>query len=464
MGDQDTLGGFPRELFQERRDRALEALGQGAMVLPAASPLLRTGDSELPYRPDSELFYLTGFTEPGALLVLRGFADEDRSVLFVQPRSPKEERWTGPRLGPQGAKERVGVDRARSVDELAGGLPELLDGADRIHFRLGAHPAVEPLVVQALRKARARGARKGTGPRGVVDPGEILDDLRLLKSPEEIQALREAARVTALGVRRGLEAAGPGTGEWEIQAVVEATFRREGAQGPAFATIVGSGPNACVLHYVANSRKTREGDLVLVDAGAEVRMYAGDMSRTFPVSGRFSPEQRALYEVVEAARARGVAAVAPGSPVARVHDAAVRALVEGLVELGVLEGDPEELQEGKAYRPFFPHQTSHWLGLNAHDPGDYARAGDARTLEPGMVVTVEPGLYLAHDWALEEEAGPDDPDEEGSPPPVVEAALAPFLGMGIRIEDTVLVTPEGPEVLTTGVPSDPEALEQMLRD
>jgi Xaa-Pro aminopeptidase len=444
MTPSDGSKGFPGELFAARVERVLEGLGGGAMVLPAAPLLLRAGDSELPYRPDSELFYLTGFSEPGAVLVLRAFAEESRVVLFVQPRDPKEELWSGPRLGPEAAGELPGVGEARPATDLASDLPGLLDGADRVHFRLGTHPAVEPLVLAALRKARARGAREGTGPRGVVDPGEILDELRLRKSPEEVHALREAGRITALGIRRAMEAARPGAGEWELEALVESTFRLEGAMGPAFATIVGSGPNACVLHYVANRRRTEEGDLVLLDAGAEVRMYAGDATRTFPVSGRFTPEQRAVYEVVEEARTRAVEALRPGATVATSHEAALRVLVEGLMDLGVLAGDREELAAEEAYKPWFPHRTSHWIGLNTHDPGDYARDGSSRVLEAGMVLTVEPGLYFP-------------PVDESSEDPA-----ARFRGTGIRIEDTVLVTAGGPEILTADLPSDPGAVEALV--
>jgi len=463
MDDEWLFEGFPTDLFGKRRERVLGELGRGAMVLPAAPLLLLTGDSELPYRPDSELFYLTGFGEPGALLVLRGFADEERSILFVRPRSPDEELWSGPRLGPERVVEEVGVDAARSMTDLASELPRLLAGADRVHFRLGAHPSVEPLVVEAVRQARARGSRKGTGPRGVVDPGEILDELRLRKSPEEVEALREAARITGLGVRRAMKAAAPGMGEWELEAVVESTFRRERARGPAFGTIVGSGSNACVLHYVANTRRMEGGDLVLLDAGAEVRMYAGDMSRTFPVSGRFGPEQKDVYQVVEAARARAVETVRAGATVEEVHSSAVMALMDGLLALEILEGDPEELIGIGAHKPFFPHRTSHWLGLNAHDPGDYVRDGASRILEAGMVLTVEPGLYfpprdagVGDRGASDEARGTEEVGEGGRDD------AAPFRGIGVRVEDTVLVTADGPEILTADVPSELGAVEEMV--
>lgn len=447
MGGSEAFEGFPKALFKERRRRVLEELGSGAMVLPAAPILHRTGDSELRYRADSELFYLTGFTEPEAVLVLRGFADEDRSVLFVRPRDDKAERWTGSRVGPERVPSLYGVDSARMFAQLGDCLPALLAGADRVFFRIGRDGAAERGVVQALEAARTKGQREGTGPRTVVDPGEILDELRLRKDAKEIAAMRAAASVTAAAVREGIDRVGPGIGEWEVEAEVEAGFRRRGASGPAFPTIVGSGPNACTLHYVLNSRRMEAGDLVLIDAGAERRMYSGDISRTVPVSGRFSSEQADVYRVVEEARTRAVAAVAPGVPFEKVHRAALGALVEGLIELGVLAGDSQSLIEKKAQEPYFPHRTSHWLGLDTHDVGSYAKDGVSRSLEPGMVLTVEPGLYFP---GLTPGSKPG--SKKGSP----------FAGIGIRIEDDVLVTEGGREVLTAELPTGPDEISALV--
>ncbi len=442
-GGGGLFQGFSAERFRERRDRVLEALGDGAMVLPAASLLRRAGDSELRYRPDSELFYLTGFTEPGALLLLRGFVDEARSILFVRPRDDKAERWTGARMGPDPVSERMGVDEGRSIEGLWEALPGLLSGADRVFHRLGAHPRIDALIVTALRTARARGARRGIGPRAVEDPGEILDELRLRKDSEEIEALREAASITVEGFRSALPLVTPGLGEWELEAALEAAFRRARAAAPSFATIVGSGTNACVLHYTENASRMREGELVLVDAGAERRMYAGDVTRTVPVSGAFSASQADVYRAVEEARRTAVEAAAPGVPVEEVHQSAVRTLIQGLIDLGVLAGDPEELLEAEAHTPYFPHRTCHWLGLNTHDPGDYVRQGEPRRLEPGMVLTVEPGLYFP-------------PPERGAGP------TGAFSGIGIRIEDDVLITEEGREVLTAGLPTGVEEIERLV--
>lgn len=435
------LGGFAPTTFEARRQRILEGLGRDAMVLPAAPVVRAPQGAEYPYRPDPELFYVTGMVQPEAVAVLRGHADDERFVLFVRPRDEEAELWSGPRMGPERAGELFGADAAWPVTELEERLPGLLAGADVVHYRLGAAPRVETLVGRALERARGRGARKGTGPRGVLDPGGVLDPLRLVKEEAELDRLRQAAAITARAHRDAMGMAGPGLGEWELQASLEATFRRNGAEGPAYGTIVASGENACVLHYVENRKRLEEGDLVLVDAGASFGMYAADITRTFPASGRFSPEQRVVYEVVEEARRRAVEAARPGATIADVHRAAQETLVEGLVEMGVLDGPPEAALDQEDHKPFFPHQTSHWLGLDVHDPGDYASGEEPRVLEPGMVFTVEPGLYF---------------------PPGGAAYEGPFSGIGVRIEDDVAVTAEGCEILTAEVPTEPAAVEELV--
>ncbi len=403
--------------------------------------LRRSRDTEHRYRPDSELFYLTGCTEPGVVALLRGGETGERFVLFVPGRDPKAELWSGPRLGPEEAGARFGADAVYPSEELGKRLADLLSGARRIFFRLGADARLEGLVVGALQHARSRGARKGTGPREVTDPGEILDELRLRKDPEEIALIRRAATLTAAAFGEVLPGIIPGMGEWEVESLLESAFRRAGATGPAFPTIVGSGANACVLHYSANASPLESGALVLLDGGAEVELYAGDVTRTVPASGRFTPEQRAAYQVVLSAREAALRAIRPGAPVAGVHEAAVRELTLGLVELGVLSGSVEELVRERAFEPFFPHQTSHWLGLDVHDPGDYARAGESRPLEPGMVLTVEPGLYFG--------------SSNGSLP-------VPLRGVGIRVEDDILVTGAGWESLTAALPVAADELEAIM--
>jgi len=455
------MHGFSPATFHRRRSAVLARLGQGAMVLPSAPRLYRAGDSELPYRPDSELFYLSGWIEPDAVLVLRGFADEGRCILFVAPRDPRAEQWTGVRMGPAAAAEVLGLPPAdvRPLERLATELPGLLHGADLVHARLGEARGLGEDVgavalrgtLSALAVARARGSKTGTGPRGVVDPGGILDELRLFKDAEEVAALREAAQASMAGFNALFDALASGLStEAEAEAELLRGFRRTGASGPSYAPIVASGVHACILHYAENRGPLNAGDLLLVDAGAEVRLYAGDITRTVPVSGRFTPAQRDLYQVVEAARATAVEACRPGRTLASVHEAASLALARGLVELEVLRGDPEELAAGEALQPFFPHRTSHWLGLNTHDPGDQVVDGKPRVLEAGMVLTVEPGLYLPPDGLF------------GGPPLSQPDLAADFRGLGIRIEDDILVTEGEPENLTAGLPTDPDALEARL--
>ncbi len=444
MAPLDPLDGIPATVFDGRRASVLRALGRGVMVLPAAPLLYRSRDTEVPYRADSELFWTTGATEAGTVAVLVG-GDEPRSLLFVRERDAEAELWSGPRLGPDGASQRFGMAETYPLSELDFRLPGLLLAGNRIHFRLGRHAALDRVVVEALAEARARGARRGTGPRGVVDPGEILDELRLVKDAWEVERLRAAAALSVEAHREGIAAIRPGAGEWEVQAAVEAVLRRGSGSGPGYETIVGSGPNACVLHYVANGRVIGDDDAVLLDAGAEVRLYQGDITRTYPAGGAFTDRQRALYEIVEAARAAAVAGVTPGTTVGDVHRTAVRVIVDGLVDLGILSGRAEELVEQEAHRPFFPHQTSHWLGLDVHDVGDYTKEGASRPLEPGMALTVEPGIYV---------------------PPGQEGAAAPWAGIGVRIEDDVLVTGGGHENLTAALPTragDVEALARELR-
>jgi Xaa-Pro aminopeptidase len=421
----------PRDVLERRRKSARAQLGSGVLVLPAAPAQVRSRDEEWPPYPDRELFHLTGVAEPEALAVLTG-GEESRFVLFVRDRDAEAELWTGPRLGPEGAMERFAPDECHPLTSLGEVLPPLLRGADAIFFRLGRRDQVEAHVLGALAWARGRGARTGTGPRSVVDPGEILDALRVVKDEHELALLRRAADITVEGHRAALAHAKPGVGEWAVEAAVDAAFRAAGGAGAGFETIVGSGPNACVLHYRDNASVIAEGSLVLVDAGAEYGLYNGDVTRTFPAGGRFSPEQRDVYEVVDAARRAAIGSIAPGVAVADVHAAATRVLVEGLVTLGVLSGSADELIEREEHKPFYPHQTSHWLGLDVHDAGDYACAGASRALEPGMVLTVEPGLYFG--------AG----RTEGP---------AGLVGIGVRIEDDVVVTPDGCDVLTAGVPT-----------
>lgn len=411
------------------------------MVLPAAPIQLSSRDSERPYVPDRELWYAAGLVEPETVAVLVG-GDESRLVVFARPRDPVAELWSGPRLGPEGAGERSGADEVYPIGEFTERLPDLIGRGDSVHYRIGRSDDVERTVFGAARRGRARGQRTGGGPRAIVDPGEILDELRLRKSAAEIDAIRHACRITVEGHKSGAAAIAPEVGEWEVEAAVDGAFRAAGAGGPGFETIVGSGPNGCVLHYVANGDRIGSDALVLVDAGAEVGFYNGDVTRTWPASGRFTPAQRAVYEIVEEARRAAIAEAKPGVTIGRVHETASTVIAQGLIDLGVLEGSLSDVLEEARHRAFFPHQTSHWLGLDVHDPGDYARDGASRTLEEGMVFTVEPGIYFGP-GALEE--GGDD-----------------FAGIGVRIEDDVVITRDGAEVLTAGLPTAADDVEAFL--
>jgi Xaa-Pro aminopeptidase len=445
--DANPFTPFPSDVFVARRRTLFERLGAASMVLPAAPHRRRSRDTDYPYRPDSELFWVTGITAPDAVAVLRGHADEQRFVVFVRERDPEAETWSGPRMGPERAREAYGADAAYPIGEMAARLPSLLNGSGSVAFRLEEDARGYDEVLEALRVARMRGGRRGTGPRAVVDPGEFLDDLRLRKDTHELDRMRAAARLTVAAFREVAPRLRAGTGEWEIQGLLDGAFRAGGGDGPAYETIVGSGPNACVLHYVRNDRRLLTGESVLIDAGASVGLYAADLTRTFPVDGRFTSAGRDVYQVVDEARRAAIEAVRPGARVSDVHEAAVAVIRDGLLELGLGPIETGAERDGSAARhaTWFPHQTSHWLGLDVHDVGDYARGGESRVLEPGMVLTVEPGLYF-----------PATADLSGR------GAPADLAGIGVRIEDDILVTSDGHENLTSDFPTDPDEIAALV--
>jgi Xaa-Pro aminopeptidase len=407
--------------FQARRARVLNELGEhSAMILPAAPEIVVGRDTELRYVPDPDLWYLTGYDQPEAVAVLSPAADE---------------RWTGPREDVEAAGERVGADAVHPVDELEDRLPSMLRETDRIFFRLGTAPGhVENLVLDLLASGRAARQRSGRGPAELADPGLVLDEMRLIKGPAEIDAIRDAVAITVEAFRHGLGGVRAGAGEWEVEATVDAAFRRSGAAGPAFATIAASGANATILHYTDNHRVMQTGELLLLDAGAHHGGYNADLTRTVPVDGRFAGPTLDVYQAVLNAHESALDAVTPGATVSDVHQAALRQLVSAMLDLGVLDGELDALLEDEdAWKPFFPHRTSHWLGLDVHDVGPYAHHGHSRALEPGMVLTIEPGLYVAA--------------STGAPPHL--------RGIGVRIEDDVLVTADGHDVLSADLPTHP---------
>jgi Xaa-Pro aminopeptidase len=440
-----AAGSIGAEDFLRRRERLLEQVGDGVVVLAAAPELIKSRDTEIPYRQNSDFFYLTGFLEPDAVAVLTPHDPEHRFTLFVRPRDPARESWTGVRAGVEGARERFGADAAYPVDELDEKLTDLVEPGDALWYSvLGDGGEMDRRMLGLLAGFRGTRARSGKGPWDVRDPAQLLDRMRLVKEPGELALMREAAELSARGHLAAMRAGRPGVGEWEIQALLEQIFRAHAADsGTAFPVIVGSAENGTILHYTTNARRIGQDELVLVDAGAEVGLYCGDITRVFPASGRFTAPQRAVYDVVLRALEAGIAAVRPGAAFSDVHEASRRVLVEGMIALGLLEGEVDAIiEEEKPFKRFFMHNTSHWLGLDVHDAGGYRdTGGDPLLLAPGMVLTVEPGLYI--------------PAEDDVP-----EALR---GIGIRLEDDVLVTEDGHEVLTRGVPVDPDQVERICR-
>jgi len=433
---RSMLTELPPIPFSDRRARLAERIGDGALVLPAARERVRSRDTMHGYSPDRDLYYLTGLAEPDACAVFVGDGNGGmRFELFVRDRDPLAELWNGPREGPEATGERLGADAAHSITALGPTLDNLLSGVSRIFFQLDTHPSVEPHVLRALNRFRAMGNRGKGGPVELVEPGVLLNPMRLRKGPTELARMREAARITVAAFDEVVSHAHPGMGEWEIEGRLNGAFRAGGGGGPAYGTIVGSGSNATVLHYIQNQDVIDPGRLVLVDAGADFDFYAADITRTFPIDGVFDDAQREIYEIVNRARAAAIEVIRPGASLASVHEAALAVLRGGLEALGLLQIDDEP----DAIKAWYPHRTSHWLGLDVHDVGDYARDGESILLEAGMVLTVEPGLYF----------GPAAMEQGG-------AGAERFEGIGVRIEDDIVVTPEGHENLTSGAPTDPD--------
>jgi Xaa-Pro aminopeptidase len=411
-------------------------------IFLGAGLVTRSRDTQYPFRQDSDFWYLTGFDHPNATALLRTDGGP-AFTLFVEPRDRDLETWTGYRPGVEGARCDYEADEAYPNTELLTRLPELLRGARRVFHVLGRSAAIDAKITETLEELRLR-SRQGVEPaEAIVDPRSIVHPMRLFKEPAELDVMRRAADISREAHEQAARLAWPGTYEYELEAAIEYTFRRRGARGAAYTTIVGGGRNATVLHYVRNDQKLRESELVLVDAGAELDGYASDVTRTLPIGGRFSGPGRAVYEVVLAAQAAALACCRPGSTLPAVHDAALRTLVAGLLDLGLLAGDPAELVAREAYKPYYMHNTSHWLGLDVHDVGSYRVGGEPRVLEPGLVFTVEPGLYVPAD------------DEK---------ADARFRGIGVRIEDDVVVTADAHENLTAAIPKDPDELEALVAD
>lgn len=427
--------------YQERRSRLANRMGAGVAVIPTAPERPRNRDSLYPYRFDSYFYYLTGFPEPEAVLVLVADGGGVKSLLFCRDKNEEREIWDGFRYGPDGAREAFGFDEAHSITRLDEMMPGLLADQPYLFFDLGADPSWDTRVVGWLNAVRAEVRNGVTAPEGIRDVRALLDDMRLIKDAHELATLRRAADISGAAHRRAMRATAPGRREYEIEAELLYEFRRQGAQAPAYTPIVAGGARACVLHYVANDAVLEEGSLLLIDAGCELDGYAADITRTFPVNGRFGPAQKDCYQIVLAAQAAAMERVRPGCCWNEPHEAALRVLAQGMLDLGLLKGSLDAVLESGAYKRFYMHKTGHWLGMDVHDAGDYKRGGQWRRLEPGMVLTVEPGLYIR-------------------PAGDVPEAL---WNIGIRIEDDVCVTEAGCEILTSATPKTVAEIEDWMR-
>ncbi|WP_405423352.1 Xaa-Pro aminopeptidase [Pantoea stewartii] len=430
------------ETFQQRRQALLAKMVPGSAALIFAAPeVTRSNDSEYPFRQNSDFWYFTGFNEPEALLVLiKSDENHNHSVLFNRVRDLTAEIWFGRRLGQEAAPAKLGVDRALPWNDIGEQLHLLLNGLDEVYHAQGLYPDADKLVFSALDKLR-RGFRQNlSAPASLTDWRPWVHEMRLFKSPEEIAILRRAGEISALAHTRAMQACRPGLYEYHLEGEIHHEFNRHGARFPSYNTIVGSGENGCILHYTENECELRDGDLVLIDAGCEWQGYAGDITRTFPVNGKFSPAQRAVYNIVLKSLETALSRFRPGVSIREVNDEVVHIMVTGLVELGVLQGEVDALIAEDAHRKFFMHGLSHWLGLDVHDVGHYGTPSRDRILEPGMVITIEPGLYIAPDADVPVE----------------------YRGIGIRIEDDIVITETGNENLTDSVVKDPDAIEALM--
>lgn len=419
----------------------MRMMGKDAIaILPAAPVRHRNSDVEYAYRQDSNFHYLTAFPEPESVAVLVPGREQAEYVLFVRDRDPDREAWDGSRSGTEGATRRYGADDAFPISDIDEILPGLLEHRSRVYYTMGIHHDFDQRVVGWVNTLRAQARQGAQTPQEFVALDHLLHDMRLYKSRSELDNMRRAARVSVDAHLRAMRLCRPGLREYEIEAELIHEFRRHDAE-TSYLPIVGSGRNACVLHYRDNDAELQAGDLLLIDAGCEVGSYAADITRTIPVNGRYSPEQRAVYEVVLEAQRAAIARVKPGNHWNDPHDAAVRAITQGLVRLGLLRGKPAALIRSGAYRRFFMHRTGHWLGMDVHDVGDYKVGGEWRVLEPGMALTIEPGIYI---------------------PAGSKGVARRWWNIGVRIEDDVVVTREEPEVLTAGLPKDPDEIEKVM--
>lgn len=437
--------GIDRQEYRQRRQELMSKIGGGTAIFRSAPMATMHNDVEYTYRQESSFYYLTGFNEPEAVAVFAPHHEEHHYILFVLPKDPEKETWTGYRCGIEAAKEIYGADEAYSIEELNEKLPQYLIDADRIYYHLGNDEKFNQVIISHWQRLMRGYQKRGKAPMALEDTRPLTFPMRLVKSSAEIAMMRRAAKISAMAHNRARQVARPGVYEYQVQAEIEHIFRKEGGIGIAYPSIVASGANACILHYIENDRQMEEKELLLVDAGCSYGYYNGDITRTFPVDGKFTPEQKALYEIVLEAQLQAIAEVQPGKPYNEFHDIAVCVIVQGLLDLGLLKGDLAEIIAKEQYKPFYMHRTGHWLGLDVHDVGVYKHDEETwQNFTPGHVVTVEPGIYISPQ--IEPAEGqPEIPDR--------------WKGIGIRIEDDLLVTADGHEILTSDVPKTLEDME-----
>ncbi len=429
------------EMKLRRKELMAQMENNSIALLASAPPRTRNNDAEYQYRQSSDFYYLSGFTEQDALLALIPGRKQGEVVLFCQEKNKDKELWTGRLMGPEVACKELGIDDAFPISDIDDILPGLIEGRDRVYYSMGKDHQFDNRVMDWVNVIRTK-ANLGAHPPGeflMLD--HLLHELRLIKSPGEIKLMEQAAKISAVGHKRAMAACKPGIMEYELEAELLYAFARGGARSPAYVSIVGAGENACILHYDSNNAEVKEGDLILIDAGAEFDHYASDITRTFPASGKFSPEQKAIYEIVLKAHSAAIAAVKPGAPWDAPHIASVKVITQGLIKLGLLKGTPAQLIKREAYKEFYMHKVGHWLGLDVHDVGDYKIDDHWRLLEPSMVTTIEPGIYIS-------------PDNTRVP--------KKWRGIGVRIEDDVLVTKSGNRILSKGIPTTVDEIESFM--
>jgi Xaa-Pro aminopeptidase len=433
---------IPKAEYGRRRKALMDQMEPNSIaILPAAAVAIRNRDVEHVYRQHSDFQYLSGFPEPEAVIVLIPCREYGEYVLFCRERNPERELWDGLRAGQDGAMREYGADDAFPIADIDDILPGLIEGRDRVYSSMGSNPEFDRHLMEWINVIRSKAHLGAQPPKEFVALDHLLHDMRLYKSAAEVKVMREAAQISARAHVRAMQASRAGLYEFSLEAELDYEFRKGGAKMPAYGSIVASGRNACILHYQENDAPLRDGDLVLIDAGCEIDCYASDITRTFPVSGKFSAEQKAIYEVVLKSQEAAFAAIKPGNHWNQAHEATVRVITEGLVELGLLRGAVDELIAAEAYKAFYMHRAGHWLGMDVHDVGEYKVGGEWRVLEAGMALTVEPGIYVS-------------PDNQ--------TVARKWRGIGVRIEDDVVVTKKGCEILTGDVPKTVADIEALM--